>query len=375
MGWKVPLGVAHPLAVVVPCLFTTQALAFSQRSPITPIGHEWLTVQAAKNVAREPEFQVLNPPKNEVTKSTAECASASCQYDTNSHKVWSAVMGQRWVDIMGFSVLLQGICFDAVAQLNADVQLDHFLVERDTTTPEKRRDALRRANARLRAYFISAAGATDKILWFADGGAATTHHKAIFSYFAFGRAVHLFQDAFSLEHADRRPSNVAQDSYRTVYDIKSYVCTPGAGWHQHVVAGGPPSVMGIREDRYGAHGDVIWLTPTAAKTEANLKPHAVVALRATEDLWRAFMRAHTARADPGREIDRVILQWMQPAPGGFSDVQHNKTQADGCAASVPSEVVIERQRAQCLNLTGRAGPGAKIPPFSWFRHGQFPAVF
>src|SRR5690349_3503031 len=80
--------------------------ACSQKSGATPIGHEWLTVESAKAVA--PEVKAfsgipLHPKTEEITKASAECSTCD-KYGTASHRVWSAVMGQRWVDLMGLSL-------------------------------------------------------------------------------------------------------------------------------------------------------------------------------------------------------------------------------------------------------------------------------
>ena len=72
--------------------------AFIQKAPVTPVGHEWLTVNAA--AAIENDFTELRASSNEVTRHVG-CWTCD-QYGTNSLRVWSATMGQRWVDIMGF---------------------------------------------------------------------------------------------------------------------------------------------------------------------------------------------------------------------------------------------------------------------------------
>ncbi len=97
------------------------------------------------------------------------------------------------------------------------------------------------------------------------------------NYFLFGRAVHLFQDAFSSEHIVRIP----EDNYERIREVKSYLCTAGCEQHSH----SQDAVIDFTS------GDVIWKVGTRSKVgwenykTSNMKPDPLVALEATKDLW------------------------------------------------------------------------------------------
>jgi hypothetical protein len=92
----------------------------------------------------------------------------------------------------------------------------------------------------------------------------------------------LLQDSFSSEHTVRNGG----DNYRTVRQVKSYLCAKGAEQHTHSLAA---------IDDYTS-GDVIWISEGRLDASWNsykashLKSQPLVALEATKDLWAAFIR-------------------------------------------------------------------------------------
>jgi hypothetical protein len=309
------------------------AWAFTQKSPVTPIGHEWLTVEGAKAIAKE--FPELNPPKNEITGKSAACRACD-QYGTKSHAVWSAVMGQRWIDIMGFvkeKALTPWGCLDPVAQDPEEVQYDHFLRGRKDVGDQGREKAIRESIQRFERYFLAAAAAKDETIWFTDGGAAAADYKALKPYFYFGRALHLFQDSFSPEHAVRDGSKV--------YDIKSYLCTEKSLQHVHDL---PVALL----KNYGV-GDVLWKSPVKSASRDNLRPHGELALRATTDLWRAFMRARKSTEAAKAEVKSLLARWFVRAEPSSEHKRKAEDGHKGCKAKGEQEIRTKRDR--CLKGT------------------------
>src|SRR5471032_2673246 len=135
------------------------AQAFSQSSPITPMGHEWITVASALELLNAPKPTVAQlvkdkgtglisaaedwvkahlphwdrvskakaleqgPMRNAFLKQYRDHLTVSHTtdewprdgfggYSARYYNVWSAVMGQRWVDLGGFNVVRSGKCWD-----------------------------------------------------------------------------------------------------------------------------------------------------------------------------------------------------------------------------------------------------------------------
>ncbi|MBI3071824.1 MAG: hypothetical protein HYY84_06800 [Deltaproteobacteria bacterium] len=343
----------------------SDARAFTQSGgpDATPIGHEWLTVAGAKATGGT----ALNPSENEVTGKSADCGAGCDQYDTKSLKVWSAVMGQRWVDIMGFLVLpklQEKQWWDSVAQNVDRVQYDHFLRKSTEKGDKGAVKAINESIARFRKYFIDAANENSDMIPFTDGGVARSHRKAIRAYFFFGRAVHLFQDSFSPEHSSRDST----DGYKTILDIKSYLCTEDSPQHGHAF----PLFW-----TYKTNGDIIWKEMSAkqpgefALEFSNLKPEAAAAHDATKDLWVAFELSRANPGTAGSEVDKIIAKWMKYKPG--SPASKNYV---ACEKEPPkSQEVLENERdatltAICAKYPGQTCAGQDgfndlVPPFRW----------
>lgn len=329
------------------------SVPFTQASPVTPGGHEVITVRAADSL-RDSRLR----PRDLEIDSRVGCVACD-RYATRSLLVWSTVMGQRWVDIMGFragpTFPAQERCLNAVAQDPDDVQYDHFLRRRGDEGERGRIRAIAEATARFRTYFVNAVlTPSDQLIDFVDGGATQVAFKARRGAFLFGRAAHLFQDSFSAAHAVR----LEQDGYRIVHDIKTYVCTSGAPVHPHV----SPVDLVLGRVTYDAAPDVIWTD----KAETDLKPTAKAAVSAMADLWRAFLSAESVstaerRRRAEREVDQVIAIWLSvggavPSEGSLA----------GGSVSCATEEDIERTRKACLKETGYEAEGTR-PPVFWKR--------
>jgi hypothetical protein len=361
-----------PFSLLLLC-WTGTAAAFTQSSPITPVGHEWLTVEAAKEVGKnEKEFSLLLEASSKEVWDQARCKACD-QYETSNFAVWSTVMGNRWVDIMGFTPPAQEDCLNAVAQDNEEVQYDHFLRQLGGEGDKGREKAIAESVKRFRKYFLDAVAAGSDLIAFTDGGTLQRSLKARRDYFLFGRAAHLFQDSFSLEHADR----TAKDRFKTVRDIKSYVCTRGSYQHKHGLPSAMLNLYGISQENYDNHGDVLWkdrgplgLSPNE---QENLKEHANAAYYAMMDLWRAFVRAKQPGADAEKKVDDVIKTWMSIAPPVLAPPPWRISGESECATK---RQFMNRKRATCLSVTGTGGFGDPLkPPLDWLApswHGGYP---
>jgi hypothetical protein len=314
-------------------LFAPHAFGFSQDSPATPIGHEWLTKEGAALAVQRHKIQL--PEK----------------------AAWSAAMGQRWVDIMGFRVGVGGVwkdqtkCFDAVAQNPDNVQYDHFLRKSDEVGQPGRLAAIQGSIGRMKSLFIEAVRAGDEKMDFVDGGFTQTPYTgdkgAITSFFLLGRVAHALQDSFSPEHTIR------DKRLKSIVDVKSYICTPGSEQHRHK----PPM--------NSQHGDVIW-TKTPYEKTANLKDYALAALNATAALFRAFVEARALKAEGRKEADwakpinDLVAEWfrydpkLQPAS---SNHQVTAEEAKACDKlklgrllqnGTNDMIWVESRRQQCL---------------------------
>jgi len=166
---------------------------------------------------------------------------------------FSAIMGVRWADLMGFRAgplfPAQQRCLSAVAQDNEDVQYDHALRRRDEKGPAGGLRAIAGIRQRLLTRFTKAATADDAIIDVADGGGQQDHYKVIRSYFLLGRAMHIVQDSFSTIHTQR-----AGQGFEQLVQVNSYVCTPDAPPHPHET----PGVLNLlNKDLRSSNGDVV----------------------------------------------------------------------------------------------------------------------
>ena len=397
---------ARPLLAAAACLLAGQAIAFSQSSPITPIGHEWLTAASALELMREshslgkleeglalkgqagPDSKALEAALKKLESKAVLTAAqikllkapkgklGGPQYGAKYYSIWSTVMGQRWIDLGGFRVTSPRgkKCWDAVSQAQTHVQYSHFLRRFENKGGAGALKAIRAAVGRLQLSFISAATADDGDLKFWDGGAASVRYTASRPYFLFGRAAHLFQDSFSPAHGVRDE----KDGFRTILGIKSYVCTLGSAQHTHDA---PLSA---------AHDDVIWKKRASTDwSDKNVKPIGIAARHAMKDLWAAFLVAREApKAERAKvaqvEIKKVIKTWMGfdektiAANGPLDQLGKKVSQAFSvadqkkCLRHVTESKAVEVERKKCVAEIGVADGAQKNGfdedlqiPFNW----------
>ncbi len=391
------------------------AQAFSQSSPITPLGHEWITVASALELLNAPKPTVAQLTKDQgktILSAMGDWMKAHLKvwdrmsktkaleqepmrkafltaykdkltvshttdnwprdgrggYSARYYNVWSAVMGQRWVDLGGFNVVRSSKCWDAITQMGDAQQPDHFLRRRADIGPKGAVSAIEQARSNFKKYFIEAvlADPQDKeIITFRDGGADVKAYTARKAYFLFGRAAHLFQDSFSTEHGDRDEAT----GYKTITDIKSYVCTSGSVGHTH------------DKPLSGHHGDVIWFHDLASMghdySDKNVKPYALAAILAMEDLWVAFMYARyggnsdTLKA-ANRFADVMTKKWMSydPNKAGHTESAAWLTLATqpACDKKVDMPTVQTVDHARCIKQIAPIG-AERDPhlgmPYNW----------
>jgi hypothetical protein len=291
-----------------------------------PMGHEWITWLAAfevlekasvtpddadprrgwtKGLAKDLSLKGTDREQTDIKSQTVD----DSEYRSKYLAIYSAIVGERWVDIGGFSkaagILFSSVdCLDSVTQQPVDVQWDHFMRRWDERGGNGGVTAARSSRDRFIRYFIAAVTAPPMRMGVYDGGGSTALRVVDRNYFLLGRAAHLLQDSFSPEHTVR----VNQDGYERVRQVKSYLCAPGSEQHSHGVG----KVL-----RYAA-GDVIW---SSSRWEAgwvsykpsNMTEYALVATEATKDLWAAFLRA---KSDPDpekaaeNEATKIADNWM-----------------------------------------------------------------
>lgn len=329
------LLIALPLCYVL-IMGTTQAPAnaFTQGAGIqgigiTPQGHEWITVRSALEVLGDERGDAPNDPRNAILPNgspfpRAENAQLSpalidafkqnrvneSTYGAKYQGVLAAVLGERWVDIGGFNVAKAQVasvnCFDAVAQLPDDVQHDHFCRMRGEAGGTGAVSGIKDSIARFTDYFVAAAIAPAGTIKAWDGGGISDKIETDRNYFLFGRAIHLFEDSFSADHAVR----FAEDGYKKVHGIKTYLCTLRSDQHSHT----RPLAIDFRVD-YNEVGDVIWHSRNLDWTPANVKLNALTSIEGMKDAWAAFIRVMALpieqREKAARfEAERVVHTWV-----------------------------------------------------------------
>jgi len=301
---------------------------------VVPMGHEWLTRMAAIELIgvsprTPPDLPDPNDPRIGWRPGTggawntglntpgaqAELARIKSQpigdtrYASRYKFVYDAIIGERWVDLAGYSVAQSKSCWDAVAQEPAEVQYDHFMRRYDDTGPQGGVRAAKTSQQRFIEYFVAAATAPQTTISVYDGGVTSSAVSVDKNYFLFGRAMHLFQDSFSSEHTVRTPN----DNYIKVRQVKSYLCALGSEQHTHKIS----AILDY------SSGDVIWkstvdgrLNPSwDAYKASNMKPTALVASEATKDLWAAFIRtmglpANQREAAARAEATTLVAHWL-----------------------------------------------------------------
>jgi hypothetical protein len=323
-------------------LVATSAGAFTQVANTgtklgTPMGHEWLTGTAGHEIIDQtgipPGDARSQPLSNGQPFPTAKLLKLQPQWldaarsplpqafspAGSSLAVNSAIIGVRWVDIGGFNVvnnlprrttagsfvtgvvagleatvegnmpgakttIQDGIlvpdCFDAVVQLPDDVQQDHFLRRSTDVGTPGALTAMQRAVQSFQNYFVTAAMAEARMVKVWDGGLQTYETTVDLRYFLFGRALHVLQDSFSPEHADRD----AKNGFKTLVGIRSYLCTMESDMHDHLTIRDV-----VDSSSYPSNGDIIWMS-AGDMSNANVKPNALAALEASKDAWQRFIQ-------------------------------------------------------------------------------------
>lgn len=296
-----------------------------------PIGHEWITRQAAIELLDSLEKKDgaddkkdLTDPRNgkdwkpvKTNLSVANAMSVVDQIKSNKRSdslfqprysaVYDAILGERWVDIGGINFTKAKLgsynCIDLVTQEPTDVQYDHFMRQWDDVDGAGGVNAALQSRTRFIDYFVAAAMAADGPMRVWDGGAYSNEHTVDRHYFLFGRALHLLEDSFSADHTVR----IKDDGYQQVRQVKSYLCAEGSEQHAHLQ---PPG------DDFYKTGDVIWedIRDESYKP-SNMKPLALAATEATKEAWAAFIRSmavqrNVREAAARREATAVADNWL-----------------------------------------------------------------
>lgn len=338
-----PLSALFALALVLlPVITPPPAYAFTQSGATInfmgsgiPMGHEWLTRRAAielllgRNndpvVPADPNDPRYNPttwtqgmPKNlDLSNAQSEVNRIKSmtindpRYASTYHLIFDTIIGERWVDLGGFNVSKSSLgtynCFDAVAQEPVEVQYDHFMRQYNDSDDAGGVNAATQSQQRFIKYFVAAAMAppTKILVW--DGGGYAAQYSVDRNYFLMGRAAHLFQDSFSLEHTVRTTA----DNYTTIKQVKSYLCALGSEQHTHST----PTTFNY------SSGDVIWNPGTglsagwSAYIPSNMKINALVAMNGMMDMWAAFIRTMATpvaqrQATATAEAQTLVNNWL-----------------------------------------------------------------
>lgn len=339
---------------------------------LMPMGHEWLTRMAAIELLgvsplSPPDLPDPNDPRigwrpgrglawntkldtpgaQDEARRIRSQAFADTRYAPRYKPVYDAILGERWVDLAGYSVAQSKSCWDAVAQEPADIQYDHFMRRYDDAGASGGVNAAKRSQQRFIAYFVAAATAPKTTISVYDGGITSSRVSVDKNYFLFGRAAHLFEDSFSSEHTVR----VADDNYVKVRQVKSYLCALGSEQHSH-------SLAAIAD--YSS-GDVIWkqtidgrLNPSwDAYKASNMKPVALVAAEATKDLWAAFVRtmgvpsgqrAATAQA----EAVVLVQHWLSYDEAEMLAWYNDPAHRDATYVLAAGQTGKGKTQAQCM---------------------------
>ncbi|KAF7774411.1 hypothetical protein PCIT_a0854 [Pseudoalteromonas citrea] len=359
------------LSACVLLLTSTTGSAFTQLGGggAMPMGHEWLTRTAALEVLNEEhiiepdledprQYWQFGLAKNvHITNASSEVSSIKAtpnnnrKYQPKYYDIYSAIIGERWVDIAGFNVTSASAdptgpnCFNAVSQEPAQLQQDHFMRRYDDVGGQGGVNAAHRAQTRFISHFVNAAMADEKNIEVWDGGGYSVKTDVDHNYFLFGRAVHLFQDSFSPEHTVR----LAQDNYEKIWQVKAYLCSQGAEQHTHDTA----DIVNFDS------GDVIWKKHTrkqlgwSSYKASNMKPVALVALEASKDLWAAFIRTMavevTQRQSYARtEAQLLVDNWLSFDTQAMLTWYQNQQHRDHTYVLAPTDTGIGKTQHACM---------------------------
>lgn len=326
---KRPLLLAGSFALLTGCASTG--------SLVSAHGHEVLTTSASP---------VASPRER--------CEPWDCRYEEQSEPIRSVILGARWADLMGFVPWKprELACLNAVAQENDDVQYDHALRRSTAAGPAGGLAALRGVRARVRQRFLIAARAADESIYVSDGGHRRRQLRAALPYFLFGRALHIVQDSFSTYHVTR------SEDFRTLLQVRSYVCTSGAPVHPHA----PLKDLLLRiEDP--TNGDLITKPRCSGPMETCIKPEYRAAVTASKELWESFERVRALapgearRAVAEREVDAFLAQWFV-LPSTVPE------SIDELPKQCPDMAKMRVEQNECLKDVSGVGEHGEAP-FAW----------
>ena len=425
------------------------ALAFTQKAAkggvFSPIGHEFLVLRAAKDsglpafedssaaaLAKEHHAALKALEKKGVLKQMGWTvggvagAAQSLQYGrgtrskyeeiikysldaaadlvkgARSLRAFSVVVGQRWVDEMGFAqvgVVSGKACFNTVAQEPEEIMADHFMRRGDV--PETDASAHKAAIARFQRYYAAAVKAPDTLVPFRDGAlTGGAFYVVSEAYMLLGRAVHLVQDSFSPDHTLRGTGtkvvvdppyytkSSTENDYMKIALIKDWDCSPDTYQHSHVIAG-----PGLTPGNNDISGDIIWKPFGQRESKlgacvADLKPVAKAAFNATKDLYAIFV-AQRGKGSPDTyspEGDEALKGFVQKwlsldesiavPPVSATSKKHRracqklKGRVLGIEARAEKERERNKRRQKCLKRSGRLSADAadadhNKPPYFW----------
>lgn len=381
------------LAPVAPTYgFTQSGVALGVFGNTIPMGHEWLNRKAAielllpgadPNVPNDP-----NDPRKAWTQGLAknlDLSQASSEvsrikstpysdsrYASVYKLVFDTIIGERWVDLGGFNVTKEMLgtydCFDAVAQEPVEVQYDHFMRQYNDIGGQGGVNAATQSQQRFVTYFVNAAMAppTNILVW--DGGGYSASYTVDRNYFLFGRAMHLFEDSFSLEHTVRIPS----DNYTTVRQVKSYLCAGGSEQHNH---------SNTAITNYTS-GDVIWLPGTrfgggsswSTYLPSFMKTNALVALEATKDLVAAWIRTMATpmaqrQAKAQSEAQTLVNNWLSFDSSAMAAWYTTTSNRDATYVLGPGDQAPGQTQSACMIGLGQAD-GSQANKVAYFQTAQ-----
>lgn len=349
--------------------------AFTQLTPLTACGHECITREGGHLAGG----WFNEPHQNEVTGERADCRIGCSQFGTNNWKTWSAAIGQRWVDIGGYSAIFDATCFWSAIQDSEEVQYSHAIRQTCDAGLEGLKRTYNGTVAIIEDRFLRATSVADGPMFAADGGAVVFHYKVSRPEFFLGLALHPLQDSFTTEHSIRSPD------WHTIIDLKTYVATrmragvsPGDFFHAKaelsdfagsLTSANQPSVTqaqynAIFNDRFtwklhrvpnGSHGDHPWTSGDEGNI-GRMKAAAQAASHATADLMKAFEAARlsglTNTARHKQLFEQFKNTWLRFAP-----LPDNTTNAPGCKpvpnpADCGGNGDCESARLTCLHRDG-----------------------
>lgn len=345
-----------------------------------PMGHEWVTRQAAIELllpGHDPQVPA-DPadPRKDWTQGKAqtlalpdggEVARIKAQslqegedltYAAVYKPVRDVILGERWVDIGGFNFSTEFAaassgrtdCLDAVTQEPPEVQYDHFMRRYDDAGPDGGVNAAKQSQERFVRYFVNAAMAPSSRIRVWDGGGSSVAVSVDLNYFLFGRAVHLFEDSFSSEHTVR----TSADNYTTIKEVKSYLCAKGSEAHSHDKA----PVFDY------SSGDVIWNVGTrfnpgwGGYIPSHLKPTALAAIEGMKDVFAAFIRTMDRpraqrEAKATAEARTLVSHWLSFDETTMKNWYTTESNRDATYILADGQSGAGRTQDACMTSLGR----------------------